>query len=98
MRCKPKQLTLPPSEAVSDLEVDILEYTLYLNWLSQWLKWVHWYCFLIQNPDHHLNKYLDCPVMATSWKRQTFDNDVFRFGLTWRCYDMGHEDVQVLAL
>ncbi|PHT96639.1 hypothetical protein BC332_34436 [Capsicum chinense] len=40
---KPKEIGLFPEELVFDGEREILERTVLLRWVTQWLKWVSWY-------------------------------------------------------
>lgn len=40
---KPKEIRLFPEELVFDGEREILERTVLLRWVTQWLKWVSWY-------------------------------------------------------
>lgn len=35
-------------------EEAFVEYTLYHNWLKQWLEWVQWHTLLSCNPDPSL--------------------------------------------
>ena len=98
-RMKPKDLVLPPCpEVVFQGEADNLEYTLYRNWMSSWLKYIHWYYSLFLNPDSVLREFLNAPIVQTSWKVTYEDPVVFRYGLLWRLHDMCKEVEPLLAL
>lgn len=70
-------------------ERDNSEYTLLRNWLSQWLKWLHWYAKVALGPDPSIKELFEAPICGTSWRRTNFDSDYMKFGLLWKCYDMG---------
>ncbi|MED6140682.1 hypothetical protein PIB30_095720, partial [Stylosanthes scabra] len=40
---KPKELRIAPDELFFDGQIEFNERTVLRNWMSQWLKWVHWY-------------------------------------------------------
>ena len=87
---KPKQIRLYPSDMIFDGEQEILERTVLLNWMRQWLQWLLWYCrMLMLNGEVSLMELLDAPVCSTSWKRQNFDPNRVKFGLIWKCWDSG---------
>lgn len=63
------------------------EYTLLRNWMELWLKWLHWYCTVPLGYDPSMEELFNPPIVATSWRRSTFDPVVKVYGLLWRCYD-----------
>ncbi|DAB41749.1 RNA-dependent RNA polymerase [Humulus lupulus mitovirus 1] len=85
---KPKELKLP-EDRMFEGEMVMSEYTLTRNWLSQWLRWLLWYCQVALGPDPKIYELLDCPVIPTTWQRSTYDVTIKRFGLLWKCYDIG---------
>lgn len=95
---KPKQLVTPPSKVLSGIEADTVEFTLYLNWMQSWLKWLRWYSLLLINPNPTLNCLFSAPICNTTWKRSTFDPSVFKFGLLWKCYDMCGDQASPIPL
>lgn len=86
---KPKELRLFPEEIVFDGEREILERTVILNWVKQWLRWVSWYYQIAHSPDPSLAEMFSAPICATSWKRSAEDIQFVRYGFLWKCYDMG---------
>lgn len=86
---KPKELRLIPNELSFEGERDNAEYTLVDNWMKMWLKWLLWYAQVALGPDPSIREMFEAPIVGTSWKRSNFDSNWFKFGLIWRCYDMG---------
>ncbi|KAF3651318.1 hypothetical protein FXO37_18064 [Capsicum annuum] len=39
--------------------------------------------------DVSLDQLMDVPICSTTWRRSTKDLDMIKFGLIWKCYDMG---------
>lgn len=72
-QCKPKDLRLVPDDLAFEGERAMFEYTLYHNWLQLWLKWLYWYCSVALGPDPSLNDLFSPPIVATSWRRTSFD-------------------------
>lgn len=95
---KPKQLVLPPPGVVVEEESELLEYTLYYNWMKSWLRWLLWYHLILIHPDPSLNDLFCASICSTSWKRLTFDDSVFKYGLLWKCYDWCAEQASPLPL
>lgn len=85
---KPKEIRFLPEELVFDGEREILERTVLLNWMKQWLRWVSWYHTVALSPEVSIDALFDAPICAVSWKRSTFDPSIFKFGLFWKLYDM----------
>ncbi|PHT98242.1 hypothetical protein BC332_32834 [Capsicum chinense] len=86
---KPKEIRLFPEEMVFDKERDILEHTVIHNWVKMWLKWCSWYYTVALSEDVSLDQLMDVPMCSTTWRRSTKDLDMIKFGLIWKCYDMG---------
>nr|AIG89905.1 hypothetical protein [Capsicum annuum] len=86
---KPKEIDLFPEEMVFDKERDILEHTVILNWVKLWLKWCHWYYTVALSEEVSIDEMMDVPMCSTTWKRSNKDFDLIKFGLIWKCYDMG---------
>lgn len=72
---------------MDDAETTIVETTVLRSWMKLWLSWVLWYSSVALNPDTRLQDLLDYPVVELSWKRRNVNNDIKRFGLTWKVYD-----------
>ncbi|CAH2046905.1 unnamed protein product, partial [Thlaspi arvense] len=64
--------------SVFEGEAAMNEYTFYRNWVESWLQHIH--------PS--LSKLFEIEICAHSWKRSTFDQQVFKFGLLWECVDI----------
>jgi len=66
------------------------EKTVIRNWVSQWLKYVHWYWKIATRPDANLQEYLEGPVVERTWKIKTNDpsTEIIRFGLVWKLLNM----------
>lgn len=86
---KPMELTLPPSDQSSDDDRTFLEYTLIRSWLSSWLQWYKWYALASSDPDPKLEMLFSAPMVSTSWKRSNKNNDIKKFGLLYKVYDIG---------
>lgn len=72
-----------------DGELEILERTLIHNWVKQWLKWNTWYFIVALAPNPNLIDLFSAPICATTWKRTSYDAQFVKYGLIWKCYDMG---------
>lgn len=86
---RPKELRLIPDELVFDGEREILERTLIYNWVKQWLKWNTWYFTIACKPDPSFAELFTAPICATTWKRSSYDSQFVKYGLVWKCYDIG---------
>lgn len=89
---KPRDIKLPQGAwyldgLMDDAETTIVETTVLRSWMKLWLSWVLWYSSVALNPDTRLQDLLDYPVVELSWKRRNVNNDIKRFGLTWKVYD-----------
>lgn len=61
---RPKQLVVAPEDCFEQPGMnDFLEWSVLRNWVSQWLKYLKWYC--IVSP---IDRFFDAPVVETSWK------------------------------
>ncbi|KAM3302841.1 hypothetical protein P3S67_013871 [Capsicum chacoense] len=74
---------------VFDKERDNLEHTVILNWEKLWLKWCHWYYMMALSEEVSIDKMMDVPMCSMTWKRSNKDFDLIKFGLIWKCYNMG---------
>lgn len=85
----PVELKLPPENLFPDeSHIELLERTLYRNWMEQWLKWNKWYYTVALGPDPTLHDLFNAPIVETTWYRRNRDSDVFKFGLIWKTYDL----------
>ena len=82
-KLKPKRLQLPPQDVVFEGEAAMNEYTFYRNWVESWLQHIRSYYLLFIDGDPSLSKFFEIEICAHSWKRSTFDQQVFKFGLLW---------------
>jgi len=87
-KLKPKRLQLPPQDVVFEGEAAMNEYTFYRNWVESWLQHIRSYYLLFIDGDPSLSKFFEIEICAHSWKRSTFDQQVFKFGLLWECVDI----------
>ncbi|GFS28791.1 hypothetical protein Acr_00g0003980 [Actinidia rufa] len=80
------KLSFWASEGVNEMT----EKTVIRNWVSQWLKYVHWYWKIATRPDANLQEYLEGPVVERTWKIKTNDpsTEIIRFGLVWKLLNM----------
>ena len=88
---RPRDLKLAPDELYPSEGVnEMTERTLIRNWLSQWLKYVHWYWSIASRPDANLQEYLEGPVIERSRKMKSINPsvEIVRFGLVWKLFDM----------
>lgn len=72
-----------------DGEREILERTVLLRWVKQWLKLVSWYHTTALDQFVSIDELMKAPVCTRSWKRSQVDENLIRFGLIWKLYDMG---------
>jgi len=86
---RPKEIRIFPSDLVFDGEREILERTVLLGWVRQWLKLVSWYYTVALSEDVTIEQLLDAPMCTMTWKRSQRDENLIRFGLVWKLYDMG---------
>lgn len=87
---RPNELVLPPQKYFwNEDEETFLEYTLYHNWLKKWLEWVKWYALMSSDPNPRLEDLFNPPMVPITWKRTLRDNDIVRYGLLWKCWDLG---------
>ena len=86
---KPKELQIFPSDLVFEGERVILEHTVLLRWVKQWLKLVSWYFTKALDENVSIEELMAAPMCARSWKRTERDENLIRFGLIWKLYDMG---------
>lgn len=85
---KPKELRIAPDELFFDGQIEFNERTVLRNWMSQWLKWVHWYYAVAMSENVTLEDFLQAPICATTWKRTQRAEGLVMFGHMWKLYDM----------
>jgi len=78
---KPKEIRFFPEQLVFDWEQEILKRTVVYQRMRQWLTWLSWYHTMSSNPDPSLDQLFDAPICATSWKRQDFDSNIYKFDI-----------------
>lgn len=87
----PRQLELVPEERLGDDDKELLERMHYRNWVQDWLRWLHWYSEVISDPAPSLKKLFSAPVVNIHWKKdQIVKEEIKRFGLLYKLYDLGH--------
>jgi len=86
---KPKEIQIYPSDLVFDGEQEILERTVLLGWVRQWLNLVHWYHTKAWDWNVSIDELMNAPMCTRTWKRTERDENLIRFGLIWKLYDMG---------
>lgn len=87
---QPKDIRLVPSDLFSgDGEEWMAEYTTYRSWITSWLKWTKWWVSVCADPNPSIRELFNAPIMQTYFKAKNQDTDRIKFGLIWRCYDMG---------
>ena len=62
----PKEIGLLPNELVFDGEREILECTVLLRWMKQWLKWVSWYNTIATSMEVTIDKLMEVPMCSQS--------------------------------
>ncbi|GFS28429.1 hypothetical protein Acr_00g0001770 [Actinidia rufa] len=84
---RPRDLKLAPDELYPSEGVnEMTERTLIRNWLSQWLKYVHWYWSIASRPDANLQEYLEGPVIERSRKMKSINPSV-EIVRVWSCME-----------
>jgi len=86
---KPKELQLFPEGLVFDGEREILERTVVRQWMEQWLRWFSWYHITALSEEVTISQLMEVPMCSKSWRRTNEDQNLIKFGLIWKCYDMG---------
>lgn len=82
---KPRELKVAPDELFAAEGVkDFLQWSLIRNLVKDWLRYVSWYWSVANSPDVCIGDFFKAPFYEPSYKRQ----ELYRFGLMWRCYDM----------
>lgn len=86
---KPKDLTLAPDSIfIQEVIKDFTEWTVLRAWVKQWLKYVKWYSLVALSPEVTINQFFSAPVTISTWRRTKRDENLVRFGLLWKLYDM----------
>lgn len=63
------ELKLPPENLFPDeSHIELLERTLYRNWMEQWLKWNKWYYTVALGPDPTLHDLFNAPIVETKYR------------------------------
>lgn len=63
--------------------------------MESWFKLLRWYCITAMDLWVSIEDLLEgAPVVTTHWNCNRKDENLIRFGLMWKCYDM----VQSLGL
>lgn len=89
-KMKPRDLVLPQTGMFEQAGMgDFLEWSLVRCWVEDWLLWWKWYCVVALDPGVSVETLLeDAPVIPTHWLISRKDENLVRYGLTWKCYDM----------
>lgn len=66
----------------------MVEKTLIWNWVKDWLRYVEWYCLITVRPEASLEEFFNAPVVETSYKVRNRSEELVRFGLMWKCFDI----------
>ncbi|KAH0685030.1 hypothetical protein KY289_022782 [Solanum tuberosum] len=74
---------------VFDGEREILERTVVRQWMEQWLRWFSWYHITALSEEVTISQLMEVPMCSKSWRRTNEDQNLIKFGLIWKCYDMG---------
>lgn len=86
---RPKELRFIPDELfIVEKVKDFLEWSTLRSWVREWLKYCHWYYGTAMQPDVKLDSFLDAPVVNRNWKLDQKDENLIRFGLLWKLYDV----------
>lgn len=65
----PRDFKVAPSECFLHPNAEVFtEYTVLRGWLSQWLKYVHWYAKVAMSSDLSLESFFDDPVVESNWR------------------------------
>lgn len=89
LEMKPKDLVLAPDELyIQEVLKDITEWTVLRAWVKQWLKYVKWYSSVALSPEVTINQLFHAPIVTSTWKRTKRDENLVRFGLLWKLYDI----------
>jgi len=86
---RPKDLRVIPDELFPTEKVkDFLEYSTLRGWMKEWLNYCHWYYVVAFSPEVNLGDLFDGPVCASDWKANRKSEELIRFGLIWKLYDI----------
>jgi hypothetical protein len=66
---------------------DFLEYSMYRNWMTQYLAYLKWYAECLVKPDLTLDDFINAPIYVHTSYRPNVDLDHVRFGVMFRMVD-----------
>lgn len=85
----PRDFKVAPSECFLHPNAEVFtEYTVLRGWLSQWLKYVHWYAKVAMSSDLSLESFFDDPVVESNWRLTGTDARGVRFAYLWKLFYM----------
>lgn len=86
---KPKDLSLIPDQVfLGENPKDFLEWTMLRAWVIKWLTYCHWYFGTAMSLDVRLDSFFEAPVYVRHWMANGKSEELIRFGLLWRLYDV----------
>ena len=56
--------------------------------MKEWLRYCRWYYTVAMDPGVTFDDLFDGPVCATDWKANRKSEELIRFGLIWKLYDL----------
>lgn len=68
--------------------VYMCERTLFYNWMESWLAYVKWFYTVALTPNPSLEQLLDPPVIEFDWRGPRRVEELYRFGIIWKIYDL----------
>ena len=88
----PKDLVLPPEDQLvrGELDMDLMEYTLFRGWMTSWLKYQKWYSetWSASFRGAKIEDWFKGPVVNHRWDKESMDPSVIRFGLVWKIHNL----------
>lgn len=76
---------------IAEVVRDFLEYSMLRSWMGEWLLYLKWYWQIAMSPDVTIDQLFSGPTIMYDWKMTRKDEQLVRFALFWKMYDLVSE-------